>query len=382
MFHAVGEGGRAAAVLAERRRDRVVDHAVRAGGARQPFAGSRPYRGGPQDVARHDVARRGDGGEHLVQRQCEPFGGRRVDVGERQAVRPVRLHAGHHALGAAARQPARLQRVRDGVGVPQERRFPGGAGRAGRPARRSVRSRRAARTRPRTIRGRPTRTVTQASEHQGGQRRPGAEQDADRDESGRRRRARGAHRPRRGPPEAAPARRPAKAPAAMARPCAPGGPGECARARRGTGCRAATPHGSGPVRGARSSIATLTASSSSAGGGAYGENAASTCATPGHDLPVRGGGQVAPVLADEPLPVGGALGMPVGDADDGPDVRHLLGPGGVEPQRPSARLDDRRRGGRRGQVDQRVDAAGVPALAEQRAGADEDPAVALLEERA
>ena len=89
-----------------------------------------------------------------------------------------------------------------------------------------------------------------------------------------------------------------------------------------------------------------------------------------HDA-VLVGGEVAGVLAGEAVPVVAAGDVMVRDADDRPDLRDLVGVLGVQTQRPSPGLHHRGGGGDRGQVDERGDARGVPALAEQPAGADE-----------
>ena len=88
----------------------------------------------------------------------------------------------------------------------------------------------------------------------------------------------------------------------------------------------------------------------------------------------------AAVLAHQPVPVVAALGVRVGDAHDRPGQRDLLRPGRVGAQRAPARLHDRGGGRHRGEVDQAGDPAGVPALPQQPAGADQDPGAAGLEE--
>ena len=87
------------------------------------------------------------------------------------------------------------------------------------------------------------------------------------------------------------------------------------------------------------------------------------------------------VLAHQPGPVVVALGVRLRDAHDGPVGGDLVRPRRVGAQRPAPRLDDGRQGGRGGEVDEGGDAAGVPPLAEEAAGADEDLGPAGLEER-
>ena len=77
------------------------------------------------------------------------------------------------------------------------------------------------------------------------------------------------------------------------------------------------------------------------------------------------------MLAHEPVPVVAALRVVLADADHAPGERDLLEPGRVGPQRTPAGLHDGGAGRRGGEVDQPGDRPGVPALAEQSAGADE-----------
>ncbi len=86
------------------------------------------------------------------------------------------------------------------------------------------------------------------------------------------------------------------------------------------------------------------------------------------------------VLAHEPVPVVAALGVVLADADHGPGQRDLVRPGRVVAQGAAAGLHHGGAGGGGGQVDEAGDRSRVPALAEQAAGADEDLAVAVLEE--
>ena len=99
------------------------------------------------------------------------------------------------------------------------------------------------------------------------------------------------------------------------------------------------------------------------------------------DLSLGVDAEVAGVLADQPVPVVAALGVLVGDADQRPVHRDLLRPQRVGAQRATAGLHDRGDRGDRGDVGEPGDPLRVPALAEQRSGADEDLAVAVLEVR-
>ena len=91
----------------------------------------------------------------------------------------------------------------------------------------------------------------------------------------------------------------------------------------------------------------------------------------GLDLAVLGGREQVQVLAHEALVVGAAADEVGRDADDVPVGGDLLRVGGVQPQRAAAHLLDGDAGGGDRHVDQDVQRRAVPALAEQRARADE-----------
>ena len=131
---------------------------------------------------------------------------------------------------------------------------------------------------------------------------------------------------------------------------------------------------------ARTIIRALMAGKSVTGGGLYGEKAASRCGDPVGDRAVLVDAVEAGVLADQPLPVVGAARVAVADAGHRPGDRDLVLPGRVGAQGATARLHHGRQRGGGGEVDQTRDAAGVPALAEQAAGAHEDLGAAGGEE--
>ena len=90
--------------------------------------------------------------------------------------------------------------------------------------------------------------------------------------------------------------------------------------------------------------------------------------------------EVMPVLADESRVVGGSAQVAVGHDDDVPVVSDLVGFVRVEAERAPPDLLDRHARRRGAEVDEHVRRPRVPALAEQRAGADEAARTAGLVE--
>ena len=121
----------------------------------------------------------------------------------------------------------------------------------------------------------------------------------------------------------------------------------------------------------RSRARALAAANSLTGGGTNGENAGSRCATPSMIWPSTSRPEEPGVLAHQPVPVVAALGVGVGDTDQRPVDRDLLRPQRVGAQRPAPGLDDAGDRGDSGDVGEAGDPLGVPALAEQGAGADQ-----------
>ena len=86
------------------------------------------------------------------------------------------------------------------------------------------------------------------------------------------------------------------------------------------------------------------------------------------------------VLSFEPLVIAEAGRKFIGEANDVPVVGDLLWPMLVQTNAPTSKLVDAHVGGHRSQIDQHVNARGVPSLAHEPPRTDQASGEALLEE--